>query len=145
MSIKLADDQVSFRRHSYPPNAEINVTPFVDVILVLLVIFMIVAPLATVTVPVQLPRSSAAAAPAPLAPVTVTVQANGTIYVGNAKTDEAHLVPALLAATRGDLGTRILLRGDTHLEYGRLMQVMDTVSGGGFSMIGLVSRPSGSP
>ena len=145
MSIKLSEDQVSFRRHSYPPNAEINVTPFVDVILVLLVIFMIVAPLATVTVPVDLPRSNAAATPAPIAPVTVTVQTDGTIYVGNTKTDDKTLVAALLVATKNDLGTRILLRGDQHLEYGRLMQVMDELSDGGFSMIGLVSQQTGSP
>jgi biopolymer transport protein ExbD/biopolymer transport protein TolR len=145
MSIKLAEDQVTFRRHSYPPNAEINVTPFVDVMLVLLVIFMIVAPLATVTVPVTLPRSSAAATPTPLAPVTVTVQTDGTIYVGNTKTDEKHLIAALLVATKSDLGTRIFLRGDKHLEYGQLMQVMDELSDGGFSMIGLVSQQTGTP
>ena len=145
MSIKLSEDQVSFRRHSYPPNAEINVTPFVDVMLVLLVIFMIVAPLATVTIPVELPRSIAAPTPTPVAPVTVTVQTNGTVYVGNTKTDEKHLVAMLLVATKGDRGTRILLRGDKHLEYGQLMDVMNELSDGGFSMIGLVSQQSDSP
>jgi TonB system transport protein ExbD (group 1) len=145
MSIKLSEDQVSFRRHSYPPNAEINVTPFVDVMLVLLVIFMIVAPLATVTIPVELPRSIAAPTPTPVAPVTVTVQTNGTVYVGNTKTDEKDLVAMLLVATKGDRGTRILLRGDKHLEYGQLMEVMNELSDGGFSMIGLVSQQSDSP
>lgn len=140
MSIKLSEDQVSFRRHSYPPNAEINVTPFVDVMLVLLVIFMIVAPLATVTVPVELPRSNATAIPLPLEPVTVTVQTNGTIYVGNTKTDETHLVAVLTTAAKGNLQTRILLRGDKHLEYGQLMDVMNALSDGGFIMIGLVSQ-----
>ena len=145
MSIKLSEDQVSFRRHSYPPNAEMNVTPFVDVMLVLLVIFMIVAPLATVTIPVDLPQSTAAATPPPAAPVTVTVQTDGAIYVGDTKTDAAALVAVLLAATKHDLNTRILLRGDTHLEYGQLMQVMNELSDGGFSMIGLVSQQSEKP
>jgi len=142
MSIKLSEDQVSFRRHSYPPNAEINVTPFVDVMLVLLVIFMIVAPLATVTVPVDLPRSIAAPTPPPIAPVTVTVQTNGSIFVGNVKTDQKDLVAALLVVTKQNLGTSILMRGDTHLEYGQLMQVMNELSDGGFSLIGLVSQPA---
>lgn len=145
MSIKLSEDQVSFRRHSYPPNAEINVTPFVDVILVLLVIFMIAAPLATVTIPVDLPRTSMTATPPPAQPVTVTVQADGTIYVGNTKTDVKNLVAALLVATKQNLDTRILLQGDKHLEYDQLMAVMNELSDGGFSKIGLVSRQMGAP
>jgi biopolymer transport protein ExbD len=142
MSIKLSEDQVSFRRHSYPPNAEINVTPFVDVILVLLVIFMIAAPLATVTVPVDLPQSNAAAAPPPAAPVIVTVQTDGTIFVGVTKTDAAHLAPVLLTATKRNLDTRLLLRGDKHLEYDQLMNV---ISAGGFAKIGLVAEQSDQP
>jgi len=145
MSIKLSEDQVSFRRHSYPPNAEINVTPFVDVILVLLVIFMIAAPLTTVTIPVDLPRSSATATPPPAAPVTVTVQTDGTIFVGETRTDEKDLIAALGVATKGNYQTRILLRGDKHLEYGQLMEVMNELSDGGFSMIGLVSQQTDSP
>jgi biopolymer transport protein ExbD len=145
MSLKLSDEQVSFRRHSYPPNAEINVTPFVDVILVLLVIFMIVAPLATVTVPVNLPQSTASSAPLPIAPVTVTVQPDGSIFVGNVKTDGKDLGAVLLAATKQNLGTRILLRGDTHLQYGQLMQVMDELADGGFTTIGLISQQTEKP
>jgi len=145
MSIKLSEDQVSFRRHSYPPNAEINVTPFVDVILVLLVIFMIAAPLTTVTIPVDLPRSSATATPPPAAPVTITVQTDGTIFVGETRTDEKDLIAVLGIATKGNYQTRILLRGDKHLEYGQLMEVMNELSDGGFSMIGLVSQQTDSP
>ena len=145
MSIKLSEDQVSFRRHSYPPNAEINVTPFVDVILVLLVIFMIAAPLTTVTIPVDLPRSSATATPPPAAPVTITVQTDGTIFVGETRTDEKDLLAVLGIATKGNYQTRILLRGDKHLEYGQLMEVMNELSDGGFSMIGLVSQQTDSP
>jgi biopolymer transport protein ExbD len=141
MSIKLSEDQVGFRRHSYPPNAEINVTPFIDVMLVLVVVLMIVAPLATVTVPVELPQSTTAPTPPPVAPVTVTVQTNGTIYVGNTKTNQKDLIGVLLSSTNHNLNTRILLRGDEHLEYGQLMQVMNELSNGGFSLIGLVSRP----
>ena len=143
MSIKLAEDQVSFRRHSYPQNAEINVAPFVDVMLVLLVIFMIAAPLATVTVPVDLPRNSSAPTPPPVQPVTVSVQADGTVFVGANKTDLAHLVPSLLVATKQNLDTRILLRGDKRLQYGQLMEVMNELSDGGFNKVGLVAEQSG--
>jgi TonB system transport protein ExbD (group 1) len=145
MSIKLSADQVAFRRHSYPPNAEINVTPFVDVMLVLLVIFMIVTPLATVTVPVDLPQSTAAPSPPPNAPVTVTVQTDGSFFVGNVQTDDKNLIAVLLVSTKHNLGTRILLRGDTHLQYGQLMQVMNQLSDGGFSLIGLVSQQTEKP
>jgi TonB system transport protein ExbD (group 1) len=145
MSIKLSEDQVTFRRLSYPPNAEINVTPFVDVMLVLLVIFMIAAPLATVTVPVDLPQNTAAPTPPPAAPVTVTVQADGTVYVGATKTTMNNLIPALLAATRQNLDTRILLRGDKHLQYGQLMDVMNDLSNGGYSKVGLIAEQSDKP
>lgn len=145
MTLKLSEDQITFRRHSYPPNAEINVTPFVDVILVLLVIFMIAAPLATVTVPVELPQSTASTTPPPAVPVTVTVQRDGTIYVGDTRADAATLVAALMVATKGDLKTRILLRGDKHLEYGQLMSVMNRLSDGGFTAIGLVSLQTDEP
>ena len=145
MSIKLAEDQVSFRRHSYPQNAEINVTPFVDVMLVLLIIFMIASPLATVTVPVDLPRNTSSPAPPPATPVTVTVQVGGTLFVGPLKTDAAHLIPALLAATKQNLDTRILLRADHRLQYGQLMDVMNELSDGGFNKVGLVAEQSGKP
>jgi TonB system transport protein ExbD (group 1) len=142
MSIKLAEDQVSFRRHSYPQNAEINVTPFVDVMLVLLVIFMIAAPLATVTVPVDLPQNSSAPTPPPAQPIIVTVQADGTVFVGPSKTDLAHLLPTLLVATKQNVDVRILLRGDKRLQYGQLMDVMNDLSDGGFNKVGLVAEQS---
>jgi TonB system transport protein ExbD (group 1) len=145
MSIKLAEDQVSFRRHSYPPNAEINVTPFVDVMLVLLIIFMIASPLATVTVPVDLPRNTSSPAPPPVAPVTVSVQVDGSLFVGPLKTDADHLIPALLAATKQNLDTRILLRADHRLQYGQLMDVMNELSDGGFNKVGLVAEQSSKP
>jgi biopolymer transport protein ExbD len=143
MSIKLAEDQIGFKRHSYPQNAEINVTPFVDVMLVLLVIFMIAAPLATVTVPVELPHNSSAPSPPPVAPLTVTIQADGTIYIGTAKTALNDLVPALTAAAKGNFNTDIFLRGDKHLQYGQLMDVMNQITIGGFSKVGLIAEQNG--
>lgn len=145
MAIKLSEDQINFKRHSYPPNAEMNVTPFVDVMLVLLVIFMIATPLATVTVPVDLPRNTSAATPPPTSPVTVTVQADGTIYVAETKSNINNLTQVLLVATRQNLDTRILLRGDKHLQYGTLMNVMNDLSDAGFSKVGLVAEQTGKP
>jgi biopolymer transport protein ExbD len=96
-------------------------------------------------VPVDLPQSNAAAAPPPAAPVIVTVQTDGTIFVGVTKTDAAHLAPVLLTATKRNLDTRLLLRGDKHLEYDQLMHVMNVISAGGFAKIGLVAEQSDQP
>jgi biopolymer transport protein ExbD len=144
MSIKLSEDQVDFKRHSYPPNAEMNVTPFVDVMLVLLVIFMVAAPLATATIPVELPRNKSAAPP-PETPITVTMQADGSLYVNSGKTTLEGLDDAVLAASGRNREARILVRGDRHLEYGRLMEVMDRLAESGYGTVGLVTDPSGRP
>jgi len=109
--------------------------------LVLLIIFMVAAPLATVTVPVDLPQNSAAPTPPPTQPVTVTVQTDGTIYIDETRTDLGHFDAAILAATKQSRDTPILLRGDKHLEYGRLMDVMNQLSDNGYVKVGLVADP----
>jgi TonB system transport protein ExbD (group 1) len=139
VSIKLSEDQIDFKRHSYPPNADMNVTPFVDVMLVLLIIFMVAAPLATVTIPVELPRSTAAPTPPPATPVNVTLQADGALFVNNDRTDLDHLADAVRGAAGQRLDARILVRGDRHIEYGQLIEVMDRLANNGFSTVGLVT------
>ena len=139
MSIQLGSG-AQVKRHSYQQNAEMNVTPFVDVMLVLLIIFMVAAPLATVDVPVDLPPNAAAPTPPPAEPVYISVQKDGTVFVQNEQTNLAGVSAALRAMTKGDTETRIFLRGDTHAEYGKLMGVMNVLQQDGYTKIGLVAE-----
>jgi len=128
------------KRHSYQQNAEMNVTPFVDVMLVLLIIFMVAAPLATVDIPVDLPPNTAAPTPPPTEPVYISIQKSGAVYVQNTATTLAGVTDALKALTKGDTETRIFLRGDMHAEYGQLMSVMNVLQKDGYTKIGLVAE-----
>ncbi len=123
-----------------PPDelSEINVTPFIDVMLVLLIIFMVAAPLATVNVNVDLPASTAAATPRPDQPVHVTLRADGRIALAETEIDAGALPEALANATGGDPETRIYLRADRHVEYGELMALMNRIRDAGWGRIGLV-------
>ena len=128
------------RRQSARPMAEINVTPFVDVMLVLLIIFMVAAPLLTVGVPLELPESEAKALPTPQeAPLTVNLDAAGNIYIQDTEIGPEQL-PARLAAIREARGDdQVFLRADRTLDYGRVMQVMGALNRAGFRNIGLVT------
>ena len=117
---------------------EINVTPFIDVILVLLIIFMVAAPLSTVDAPVDLPSSNAAPTPRPDKPVWLTVNASGGLVLNEDPISIATLAPALEAATGGDREARILLRADRALSYGELTEVMNALRAAGWLKIGLV-------
>jgi TonB system transport protein ExbD (group 1) len=139
MSIQLGSG-AQVKRHSYQQNADMNVTPFVDVMLVLLIIFMVVAPLATVDVPVDLPPNTAAPTPPPAEPVYISVQKTGTVYVQNQATNVGGVSAALRELTKGDVETRIFLRGDLHAEYGQLMAVMNVLQQDGYTKIGLVAE-----
>jgi biopolymer transport protein ExbD len=119
--------------------SEINVTPFIDVMLVLLIIFMVAAPLATVDVPVDLPASTAEPQPKPEAPLYVSVRAEGGVTVGDAPATLETLAPALDAASRGDRGTRVFLRADKAVDYGRLMTVMNALRDAGYLKVALVA------
>ncbi|MCD7110394.1 TonB system transport protein ExbD [Rhizobium sp. DKSPLA3] len=120
-------------------NAEINVTPFIDVMLVLLIIFMVAAPLATVDMKVDLPQS--AARPTPRSddkPVFITLKSDLTLALGNETTDETRFAADLDAMTEGNKQTRILLRADKTVDYGALMDLMNRIQQAGYGKIALV-------
>ena len=138
MAIHL-DSGPTVKRHSYQQNAEINITPFVDVILVLLIIFMVAAPLATVDVPVDLPSNAATASPPPTEPVYVSVQADGALFVQEQTVTLQQLAAVTHGMTAGNLDTRLFLRGDQAVDYGSLMRVMNTLQKAGYARISLVA------
>ena len=117
---------------------EINVTPFIDVILVLLIIFMVAAPLATVDVAVNLPAPTAEPRPRPDKPVFLTVKADLALALGETAIPRDALEQALGAATRGEKATRIFLRADKSVPYGELMEVMNLMRRAGYLKIALV-------
>jgi biopolymer transport protein ExbD len=119
-------------------NHEINVTPFIDVMLVLLIIFMVAAPLATVNVPVELPVSRAQTPPPDAEPVFVTVQADHTLSIGDTPVGPQGFGSALSAATKGDKTTRLFLRADKKIDYGALMEVMNELRDAGYLKVALV-------
>ncbi len=132
------------RRSRAQPMAEINVTPFVDVMLVLLIIFMVAAPLLTVGVPVELPKTAAQALPSdPQEPLTVTLSADGRVLIQNTEVSRNELVGRLraIAAERSD--DRVYLRADGSVPYEQVAQVMGALNAGGFSSIGLVTDVGG--
>jgi biopolymer transport protein ExbD len=117
---------------------EINVTPFIDVMLVLLIIFMVAAPLATVDVNVDLPASSATPQPRPEAPLFVTLDAGLGLSLGEEAVAPEAFAARLDAATGGDRETRIFLRADRSVPYGEVMAVMNLLRDGGYLMVALV-------
>lgn len=119
--------------------AEINVTPFVDVMLVLLIVFMVTAPLLTVGVPVDLPKTKAQTLGQEREPLAVTVKRDGSIYLQNTPIAQDELVAKLTAIAANGYDQRIFVRGDKAVDYGRVMQVMGLLSAAGFTHIGLVT------
>lgn len=129
---------------SYRPMAEINVTPFVDVMLVLLIVFMVAAPLLTAGVPIDLPDSQAK----PIEnednkPIEISVSRDDKIYIGETEVDMEKLIPLLGAMTEGQSDRRIYIRADQGLQYGRVMGVIGAVSGAGFNKVALISENKG--
>ena len=126
------------------PMAEINVTPFVDVMLVLLIIFMVAAPLMVVGVPVKLPETAATSLPADQEePLTVTVTAEGAVMIQTSEIPREELITRLRAVAAERDSDRVYLRADGTVPYENVMQIMGALNRGGFKNIGLVTEPGG--
>ncbi len=129
------------RGSSHVPMAEINVTPFVDVMLVLLIMFMVAAPLLTVGVPIELPETKAKPLQGDNEPLTVTVKPDGRIFLQDTEIELDTLVPKLQAIAKNGFEERIFVRGDKSVDYGKVMAVMGALNKAGFKRIGLVTAP----
>jgi biopolymer transport protein TolR len=120
--------------------AEINVTPFIDVMLVLLVIFMVTAPLLSVSVPVDLPKTSASAVSGNDEPLVVTINAKGELFLGETQFASQELVTKLQAVAKEKPDQRLFVRGDRAIDYGKVMEVMGLLRDAGFNKVGLLAE-----
>ena len=139
MAIRLSDSG-----DDLPVNHDINVTPFIDVMLVLLIIFMVAAPLATVDVKVDLPVSTAKPAPRPATPVFLSIQADGRMLLNEQPVSRAELGAAVAAATNADREQRIFLRADKTITYDTIMGAMNALRSAGYLHVALVGAEAGS-
>jgi biopolymer transport protein TolR len=126
------------RRHR--PMGEINVTPFVDVMLVLLIVFMVTAPLLTVGVEVDLPKTKAGAINADAAPLVVSIKSDGSLYLQETVVEQEVLIPRLKAISNANPDVRIFVRGDQAVSYGEVLSVMGRIQSAGFEKVALVAQ-----
>ncbi len=145
MAMHLAGRSGGGRRRAYKPMSEINVTPFVDVMLVLLVIFMVTAPLLTVSVPVDLPTASAKSGSKPDKPLVISITAEGKIFLSETEVSLADLIAKLREATKADKTRRIYIRGDRSIAYGKVMALMSALTEAGFTKVALVAEDGKAP
>ncbi len=120
--------------------SEINVTPFVDVMLVLLIVFMVTAPLLTVGIKVDLPKVKATALTDIKDPIEITVNLEGDIYIGESKVEVENLIPRLNAITEQNTEARIYVRGDRVVAYGRIMEIMAIINSAGYVKVALITQ-----
>ncbi|GJD30546.1 MULTISPECIES: ExbD/TolR family protein [Methylobacterium] len=120
---------------------EINMTPFIDVVLVLLIVFMVAAPMMTVGVPLDLPQSKAGPLNSDTKPVTLSIRQSGQVFLGEDELGDDSIVPKLTEASKSGFEERVFVRGDKRVDYGRVAQVMAIVTGGGFKKVALVTEP----
>ena len=133
------------RRKSRAIMSEINVTPMVDVMLVLLIIFMVAAPMMTSGVPIDLPQTAAKAMSIESKPITVSVRPDGALFLGEDEIDPTLLLASINAASAGNLEQRLYIRGDATADYGLIMDVMGTLSSAGYAHIGLITEQKKAP
>ena len=124
----------------YTPMSEINVTPFVDVMLVLLIIFMVTAPLLTVGIPVDLPKVKANALTDQKDPLEVTVKLDGKVFLGESEVKVNNIISRLNAITDQNTKTRIYIKGDRVVAYGRIMEIMSIINSAGYEKVALVTQ-----
>ena len=120
--------------------SEINVTPFVDVMLVLLIVFMVTAPLLTVGIKVDLPKVKATALTDIKDPIEITVKLDGEVYIGESKVEVENLIPRLNAITEQNTEARIYVRGDRVVAYGRIMEIMAIINSAGYVKVALITQ-----
>jgi biopolymer transport protein TolR len=120
---------------------EINMTPFIDVMLVLLIIFMVAAPLMTVGVPLDLPQTRAAPLNVDAKPVTLSIRSTGQVFLAEAELKDTEIVEKIGSAAKQGFEERIFVRGDKKVDYGRVAQVMSIVTGAGYKRVALVTEP----
>ena len=120
--------------------SEINVTPFVDVMLVLLIVFMVTAPLLTVGIKVDLPKVKATALTDIKDPIEITVKLDGEVYIGELKVEVKNLIPRLNAITEQNTEARIYIRGDRVVAYGRIMEIMSIINSAGYIKVALITQ-----
>ena len=120
--------------------SEINVTPFVDVMLVLLIVFMVTAPLLTVGIKVDLPKVKATALTDIKDPIEITVKFDGEVYIGESKVEVENLIPRLNAITEQNTEARIYIRGDRVVAYGRIMEIMSIINSAGYIKVALITQ-----
>ena len=128
------------RRSKYTQMSEINVTPFVDVMLVLLIVFMVTAPLLTVGIPVDLPKVKATALTDKKDPIEITVNLEGEVYIGESLVEIENLIPRINAITEQNTEARIYIRGDRVVAYGRVMEIMSIINSAGYIKVALITQ-----
>ena len=128
------------KKQRYTQMSEINVTPFVDVMLVLLIVFMVTAPLLTVGIKVDLPKVKATALTDIKDPIEITVKLDGEVYIGESKVEVENLIPRLNAITEQNTEARIYIRGDRVVSYGRIMEIMSIINSAGYIKVALITQ-----
>lgn len=133
------------RRSSHAAMSEINVTPLVDVMLVLLIVFMVAAPLMTVGVPIELPKTEAKQMNSSTEPITISVQQDGTVFLQETEIALDALTPKLIAIAKNGYEEQLMVRADTSVPYGKVMEVMGLLNGAGYRKIGLITGGPDNP
>ena len=142
MAINLKkNSKINSRRTGHGLISEINVTPLVDVMLVLLIVFMITAPLLTSGVNINLPKSEAPSLPGNEEPLIISIDAKGAIYLSDNKTEKANLSEQLMAITGANPDIKIFVKGDSEVNYGIIMDIMGHITNAGYSKVALITQP----